>query len=131
MQCTQFSILINNRGFPYSFTHVWMYVQSEQLSQLLGAFAPIFCNESDNMEHLGSGRCRLPKRGRQFWMELNTLMGNANTDFEEHHLNTMWLTRFAKMLWKEWLCYCSEAYGENGIKGGVVILNDKIAIFPP
>ena len=58
-------------------------------------------------------------------MELTASMGGVKADFvliQEHHLKKLRLTRFEEMLRNEWLCYVSEAYGENGIKGGLAIL---------
>ena len=66
-------------------------------------------------------------------MELTASMGGVKADFvliQEHHLKKLRLTRFEEMLRNEWLCYVSEAYGENGINGGVAILKRKITIFP-
>ena len=71
---------------------------------------------------LGVGGTNCLKEGREFRMELNALMGVVKAHFvliQEHHLNKMQLTRFAKMLQKEWLCYGSKPMVKMELKVGL------------
>ena len=94
----------------------------EQLSKLLGSIPPIFYNESDNMEYSGSGRYKLPKRGKRIPHGAKCINGCCESTFCAYPRTSPQQNVITKIL--------GNAYGENGINGGVAILKRKITIFP-
>ena len=65
----------------------------------------------------------------RFQQDLDFILKSCKADFiliQEHHLNAVRINNVSLLLNKEWLCHCSEAFGESGIQVGVAILKRRL-----
>ena len=65
----------------------------------------------------------------RFQQDLDFILKSCKANFiliQEHHLNAVRINNVSLLLNKEWLCHCSEAFGESGIQVGVAILKRRL-----